>query len=325
MFAKAKELMLFNFSSMAGSNALPALGNEFRRVDALTGRLGNPVGVWAWEPYDGDGEDQAYNYLGMCGAAIEPSPDMNMDAPTVLFTESTAHAPEAMEKLEAYVRRGGNAIVTLGFFKKMYDKGIKDLTSVRLTGRHVIGNEYMIDHSNYTSAHFCKGSDPVMFEIISYKTNATVSDVTLIAGEHNFPIMTEDNYGRGRFFILNLPENFADLYKLPLEVIRGINKHLSMGQRVYMGCRPKFNLFAYDNNVYGIESYRPMTDTAQVIVRGKCSALRDIETGRVYDACLPLPVPAHRGDATTVIPEPPEYAFEVTMRPGCYMFFEVIY
>ncbi len=324
MFAKVRELMLFNFSDMVDTNALPALGNEFRRVDHLVGKLGQPVGVWAWEPYDGDGEDQAYNYLGMCGAAIEPSPYMNMDAPVVLFTQSTACAPDAMEQLEAYVRKGGNAVVTTGFFREMYDKGIKDLTSVRLTGRHVLSDEYMIDHSNYTNIHYCKGSEKLLFEILSYKTNATVSDVTLIAGEHNFPIMTEDNYGKGRFFILNLPENFADLYKLPLEVIRGINKHLSMGQDVYLACRPKFNLYAYDNNVYGIHSFRPMTDTVQVIVRGGCKGLCDLESGKLYTDCLPLPAPACRGDATTVIDEPREYAFEIRMQPGTYRFFELI-
>ena len=324
LFAKARELTMWNFGSLVGSNALPALGNELRRVDALLERMGEPVGTHVWEPYDGDGEDHAYNYLGMCGAAIEPSPEMDMNAPVVLFTETTAHAPDAMGKLEAYVRRGGSAIVTLGFFKQMYDKGIKDLTSVRLTGRHVIGDEYMIDHANYTAAHFCKGTSPVMFEIITYKTNATVSDVTLIAGENNFPIMTEDNYGCGRFFVLNLPENFADLYRLPQEVIRGINKHRSMGQRVYLGCKPKFGLFAYDNGVVGLASYRPMADTAQVIVRGACSGLRDIETSRVYTACLPLPVPSHRDDATTVIPEPAEFAYEIPLRPGCYMFLEVL-
>ncbi|MBQ4086579.1 MAG: hypothetical protein IJC54_08455 [Clostridia bacterium] len=324
MYAKAKELMLFNFSSMVGSNALPALGNELLRVDETVGRAGEPTGVWAWEPYDGDGEDQAYNYLGMCGAAIEPSPYMNMDAPVVLFTQSTAHAPDAMEKLEEYVRKGGNAVVTTGFFRQMYDQGIKDLTSVRLTDRHVLGRTYMIDHANYTASHFCEGVEQVMFEILNYKTNATVSDVTLIAGEDNFPIMTEDNYGRGRFFILNLPENFADLYKLPLEVIAGINKHLSMGQRVYLGCRPKFNLFAYDNNVYILQSYRPMADKARVIVRGACRGLRDLETGREYTAALPLPRPNCRGDATTVIPEPEEFAFEVPVWPGRSVVFEVI-
>lgn len=324
MYAKAKELMLFNFSSMVGSNALPALGNSLRRTDRIAGKAGNPVGVWAWEPYDGDGEDHVYNYLGMCGTAVEPSPYMNMDAPVVLFTQSTAHAPESIEMLEEYVRKGGNAVVTTGYFKEMYDKGIKDLTSVRLTGRHVLGSTYMIDHANYTSSHFAEGKEQVMFEVLNYKTNATVSDVTLIAGEDNFPIMTEDNYGKGRFFILNLPENYADLYKLPLEVIRGVNKHLSMGQRVYLGCRPKFNLFAYDNNVYGVQSYRPMADKAQVIVRGACKGLRDIETGRVYADCLPLPRPNNRSDATTTIPEPDEFAFELPVWPGRCAFFEII-
>ncbi|MBE7000010.1 MAG: hypothetical protein E7428_07465 [Ruminococcaceae bacterium] len=324
LFAKAPELMLFNFSSMVGSNALPALGNELKMVDHIVGKLGNPIGVSAWEPYDGDGEDQAYNYLGMCGAAIEPHPEMQTDAPVVLFTESTAHAPDAMEKLEAYVRKGGNAVVTTGFFKKMYDKGIKDLTSVRLTGRHVLGSEYMISHANYMAGHFATSTEPVLFEILNYKTNATNSDISLIAGENNFPIMTEDNYGKGRFFILNLPENFADLYKLPLEVIRGINKHLSMGQRVYLGCRPKFNLFAYDNNVYGVQSYRPMGDKVQVIVRGECKGIRLLGWPREITECLTQPKPACMGDATTVIDEPTEYAFELPVWPGRYTFFEII-
>ena len=324
MFAKAKELMLFNFSVLSDTNALPALGHELYRVDELVGRLGKPVGVSAWEPFDGDGEDQLYNYLGMCGTAVEPTPYFDESAPVVLFTQSTAHAPDAMEKLEKYVRKGGNAVVTVGFFHEMYDKGIKDLTSVRLTHRHVMGSEYMIDHANYVSWEFARGAEPVMFEALNYKTNATVSDITLLTGEDNFPILTEDNYGKGRFFILNVPENYADLYKLPSEVIRGINKHLSMGQRVYLGCAPKYNLFAYDNNVYGIQCYRPMRDVCQVVVRGECKGLRDIETGRVFTQCKALPLPGHRGDATSEIPEPPEFAFDVPMFPGRYMFFEVM-
>ncbi len=323
-FAKAKELMLFNFSILVDSPLLPPLGQELYRVDALMGKAGNPVGVAAWEPYDGDGEDQLYNYLGMCGLNVEPHPEFDEKSPVVLFTQSTAHAKDAMEKLEKYVRNGGNAVVTVGFFHEMYDKGIKDFTSVRLTHRHVLGNEYSINHANYTDGHFAKGAEKVMFEVLDYKTNASVADISLIAGEDNFPILTEDNYGKGRFFILNVPENFADLYKLPLEVIRGINKHLSMGQRVYLGCTPKFNLFAYDNNVYGLYCYRPMADTCEVIVRGGCKGLRDIETGHVYTANLPLATPCPRGDATCVIDEPAEFAFPVKMYPGTFKFFEIL-
>ena len=82
------------------------------------------------------------------GGWIDPYPEFPNDTTTVLFTESTAEREDSMEILEKFVRDGGNAIVTMGYFKKMYDKGIKDLTSVRLTGRHVIGSRYMIQNAN---------------------------------------------------------------------------------------------------------------------------------------------------------------------------------
>lgn len=324
MLGKAKELMLFNFASLVDSDALPPLGFDMYRMDRIMGKAGNPVGVKAWESYDADGEDQLYNYLGMAGVNVEPSPYFDENAPAVLLTQASANEPDAMEKLEAYVRKGGNAIVTLGFVHETYDKGIKDLTSVRLTHRHVIGNEYMIDNANYTASHFCKGAESVMIPVIDYKTNATCSDVTLLAGEDNFPIMTEDNYGRGRLFILNVPENFADMYKMPMEVWRAINKHLSVGQRMFLAANPKFSFFAYDNNLYGVQSYKPMHDTVQLIVRGECGGIRDVETGRVYTEKLKLPEPHMKGDATAVIPEPTEYAFPVTIGAGQLKFFEII-
>lgn len=324
VLAGAKELMLFNFLELLDNTLLPAVSHTLQRIDRILGKVNKPIGVSAWEPYDGDGEDQLYNYLGMCGLSIEPTPEFDENAATVLFTQSTAHAPDAMEKLEAYVRKGGNAVVTVGFFREMYEKGIKDLSSVRLTHRHVLGNEYMLAHANYTDNQYAKGTDKVLFEVLQYKTNATESDISLLAGEDNFPIMTEDNYGKGRFFILNEPENFADLYKLPLQVIQGINKHLSMGQRVYLGCTPKYNLFSYDNNIYGIYCHRPMEDTCQVIVRGECKGIRDIETGEMYTARIPLATPNPKSDATTVIEEAAEFAFPVKMNPGKLKFIEVV-
>lgn len=324
MLAKARELMLFNFAVLVDSPALPPLGFELYRIDKLCGKAGNPIGVHAWEPFDADGEDQLYNYLGMGGIAFEPTPFFDENAPTAFFAQSAACAPDAMEKLEAYVRKGGNAIITVGFMREVYDKGIKDMTSVRLTNRHVLSNEYMISHANYVASEVAEGAEKVLFEIIDYKTNATHSDITLLAGDDNFPIMTEDNYGKGRLFILNVPENFSDLYKLPAAVWQGIAKHMSMGQRLYLGCNAKINLFNYDNNVFGIQSYRPTRDTVRVIVRGECNGIRNIETGQVFTEKITLPKPGMKGDATSVIPEPTEYAYNIGVGPGMLSFFEIL-
>lgn len=323
-YAKAKELMLFNFTHLLDTTMLPALGQRLKRTDRMVSMMGNPVGVSAWEPFDADGEDQVYNYLGMGGVAVEPSPYFNENASSVLLTQSSAYAPDAMEKLEAYVRKGGNAVITVGFLREMYDKGIKDMTSVRLTNRHVMGKEYMIDNANYTNVHCAKGEESVLFEILDYKTNATWADILLLAGENNFPVMTEDFYGKGRLFILNVPENFADLYKLPKEVWRSINKHISMGQRVYVAGDAKCSFFAYDNNVYGIQSYSPKEENIQVIVRGECKGIRDLESGKVYSEKLTVFVPDKRQDAATVIDEPVEYAFEIPVWGGRDIFFEIL-
>lgn len=323
-YAKAKEIMLFNFTHLLDTAMLPALGQRLKRTDKMVSMMGNPIGVSAWEPFDADGEDQVYNYLGMGGAAIEPSPYFNENASSILLTQSSAYAPDAMEKLEAYVRKGGNAVITVGFLREMYDKGIKDMTSVRLTHRHVMGQEYMIDNANYTNTHCAKADEPAMFEILDYKTNATWADILLLAGENNFPVMTEDYYGKGRLFILNVPENFADLYKLPKEVWRSINKHISMGQRVYIAGDSKCSFFAYDNNVYGIQSYSAKEESYQVIVRGECKGIRDLETGKVYSEKLTLFVPDKRQDAATVIDEPVEYVFEIPVSRGQDIFFEVL-
>ena len=136
--------------------------------------------------------------------------------------------------------------------------------------------------------------------------------------------MTEDFYGKGRLFILNVPENFADLYKLPKEVWRSINKHISMGQRVYVAGDAKCSFFAYDNNVYGIQSYSSKEENIQVIVRGECKGIRDLESGKVYSEKLTVFVPDKRQDAATVIDEPVEYAFEIPVWGGRDIFFEIL-
>lgn len=324
LLGKAKELMLFNFSVMENTAQLPALGHELLRMDQLLDKLGRPVGAAVWEPLDGEAEEHLCDYLGMGGIAAEPSPYFDENAPVVLFTESSACDPSAMDKLESYLRKGGNAVVTIGFFRKCYETGMKDLTSVRLTHRHILCDEYMIAHFNTPGTLVCKGHEKLLFEILHYKTNATCTNIHLIADEYTCPLMTEDSYGKGRLFILNVPENYADLYKLPRDVWQGIAKYLSMGQRVYIAGDGKHSFHAYDNNTYVLRSYNPAPDVVNIIVRGECAGLRNLETGAEYTQRIALTPAAPMADSVTMIPEPQEYCFPVSIDAGCMMCFEIM-
>ena len=326
MLGGARELTLFNFKTLLASAVLPAMDPALRRVDAFLDRAGKPCGAAVWEPFNAEGEDQLCSYLGMCGAALELTPDFPGDAPAVLFTQRTACVPDVMDRLEAYVRKGGTAIVTTGFLHETYDRGIRDMTSVRLTHRHVTGSRYMIDRSDYDyqSIRYVRAAESVMFEVLDYKTNATWADVLLLSDEDNFPVLTEDFYGKGRLLILNVPENFADLYKLPAEVTGILNGFLATGRSMYLASEPKMSLITYDNSVCSIHSFRPMLAVARLVIRGECQAVRNLETGAVYDAQVRLPGPGHRGDGAKTRDAAAEYAFELPVPPGSSIYLEII-
>ena len=322
----AKELTLFNFPSLLTSPVLPAMDNVLRRVDAFLDQVGKPTGTKVWEPFDAEGEDQLISYLGMCGAVLEPVPDFPENAPSVLLTQRSACMADAVEKLEAYVRNGGKAVITTGFLRETWNRGIQELTSVRLTSRHVAGNRYMIDLSefDYASIRHVHGDEKILFEALDYKTNATWADVLLLCGEDNFPVLTEDLYGRGKLMILNVPENFADLYRLPAAVTGILCRELSFGQPCYLSAEPKWSLIAYDNQVYCLHSFRPMVSQARIVVRGECKGLQDLETGRIYADGIPLPAPSKRQDGALTRTALPEYAFEITVAPGRSVYLKLL-
>ncbi|MBR2601167.1 MAG: hypothetical protein IKE08_00590 [Clostridia bacterium] len=326
MLGGARELTLFNFDTLLRSPALPAMDPILRQTDDFLDRTGHQTGLAVWEPFNAEGEDQLCSYLGMCGLQMEMQPDFPENAPAILLTQRAACMPDAMEKLERYVREGGRAIITTGFLHETYDRGIRDMTSVRLTHRHVTGRGYMIDRCDfdYAGIQYAQGTDHVMIETLDYKTNATWADVPLLSGEDNFPVLTEDFYGRGRLMILNVPENFADLYHLPAEVIGAINRELTTGQGLYLAAEPKWSLISYDNEVFCLHSFRPMLSRAKIVIRGECKGLQDLNSGTVYTHSIPLPGPHHRGDGAMTRVAAPEYAFEFPAAPGKSIHMKVI-
>lgn len=323
LLARAKELMLFNFEEMTKNIAFPPLGNELYRIDEFLEKAGNPIGASVYEPYNGDGEDLLYTYLGMGGIACEPTPDFTADAPLIFLAQSACVDQHVMAKVEEYVRGGGTAVVTTGFFREQYDKGIKDMTSLRLTGRHISGREYMINFRNHTTQCVAVGKKEVSFEVLQYKTNASWADVSVICGEYNFPLLSEDNYGQGRLFILNVPDNFADFYQLPQEVWAAIGKVMSTGQELYAASDAKISLFTYDNGIFGIQMFGERADNVRVYLRDEKKVIEDIETGEIIDVRIPQPKPSRWIDGCTVMPEPKEYAFDIQMQPGQLKFFKI--
>ncbi len=326
MFAGARELMMFNFPSMVSNPALAALGVEFRRVDRILGMLGRPVGVSTYEPYDSDGEDQLINYVGMCGIPLEPVPWFDDSAPVVFLTQNSAYDPEVVTKLEKYVREGGIAVVTSGFVRTTMDRGITDLTSVRPTDRKVTGTRYQLTNQNVSTHDVHVSDEPATFTVLNHKNNATWYDVLLHVNDFSTAVMTEDYYGRGFLYILNIPDNFGDLYRLPKEVVGAIAKNFARRGKVFLSVSPKYNLFLYDNDIFGVYNFNEYKAPAEVVVLGdEYIGFEDIETGARYTQPVRInPGPARWGDCAAYRPEPVEKVYNLPVSTGSYRFFRLL-
>ncbi len=326
LFAKSKELMLFNFEAMVDQPALAALGVELQRVDAILGKLGDPVGVSTYEPHDSDGEDQLINYVGMLGIPLEPVPFFDDKAPVVFLTQNSAFDPEIVPKLERYVREGGIAILTSGFLRATLDRGVTDLTSVRPTDRKVSGTRYQLTNQNVSTHNVHVSDEPAAFTVLNFKNNATWYDVLLHVNDFSTPILTEDYYGKGFVYILNIPDNFGDLYRLPMEAVGAIAKDFARGGKLFLSASPRANLVLYDNDTFGVfnlnEFKRPMEVT---LLGDEYIGFEDLETGRQFTQPVRVnPGPARWGDNAAFRPEPREQVFEVPVVPGAYRFFRLL-
>lgn len=278
LFAKAREMMLFNFFVMVDSGFLPPLGSRLKRLDAIVKQCGKPEGVSLYEPYNADGEDQVVNYIGMTGVPFEPSPAFESDSSVIFLPESAAIDGDIMLRLEKHVRCGKTAVITTGFLRSCLDKGIKDMTSARPTGRKAYGNEYWVDPYGSWERICYKSAEKIIIEALDYKTNASWCEIALITDGNSFPLLIHDFYGKGNLYVLNVPDDFAGLYLLPKEAVGHINRIFSSA-KPYIKSNPRICMFRYDNDIIGIYSLKPCADEVEIFLPGKYSALCDIETG----------------------------------------------
>lgn len=67
-----------------------------------------------------------------------------------------------------------------------------------------------------------------------------------------------------------------------------------------------------------------MLSHAQVVVRGECSGITDIETGTIYKNRRLLTGPRRKDDAAGTRTALPESAFDIAVEPGRSMYLQVI-
>lgn len=285
-------------------------GTETR--DAVLGELGEPVGVKSYRPYHATGEDFLHNYLGMIGIPIDLYPDFPADAHTVLLTESAAFDDAIVDKIEAHVRAGNNVVITSGLLAALQDRGIHRIAEVSVSPRKALVKTFQAR----AFAPLSTIDEPMLIPQVTYLTNDSWELVSALAGPNGWPLLHDADYNGGHLYVLTVPDNFADFYRLPADVLAGLRQPITVDLDVMLDAPGQVSLFLYDNDTVIVESFLDDAVTAGLVTGENIGNLRDLQSGAALDHDV---IPASGGFGSPRLP--PRHRFAFTLKPHSFRVF----
>jgi len=305
-----KPVKLENGKTITPTTIARAAGYTFEKVDQFLGKLGKPVGIKSYKPYNSSGEDFLQNYLGMAGIPVEIVPEFPADSKMILLTESAKFDPFIVNKIRGQLISGKNVMITSGLLRALQGKGIEDIVELEYTDRKVLVKEFSGGMANSLA------KTEILIPQIQYLTNDSWEDITSLASGSGWPILHQARYANGSLFVLTIPENFGDIYNLPSEVLSRIRNVLTQDVKVRIEGPAQVTLFVYDNGTFIVESFLPDNVTIKVItdkqtvklsniVTGEEITGKDAQDGRIW---------GRERDAVKT--------FDVTIKPHSYLVFQ---
>lgn len=304
-----------------------AAGYSLEQVDEFLGELGQPIGLWSYRPPHAEGEDFLHNYLGNVGIPIELSPTFPAQADVLLLTEGAARDEHIVARIHDQLAAGKNVVITSGLLRALQGRGIERIAEIAHTGRSVAVREFL---DGYGAGSGTPLNDPgqtspaVMIPELKFHTNDSWPIIRAVAGARGFPIVLMNRYSRGILYVLNIPDNIADLYELPQGVLTKIKSYIQAGFPVRIDAPPLVSLFVYDNDTFIVQSFRDAPAAVNVSIAGEGLQLRDIVSGHTADAPDEKSVEAAQGSARGRNLDSPRTTIPLTIEPHSYRVFRIL-
>jgi len=339
VFAKAKEMTLFNYLDLLtepkagqrpwqnqatnvnwkkiverGKNKptfASVAGDALDQVKPFIDQLGKPIGVASYRPAHAVGEDFLHNFLGMIGIPIELYATFPKDAAVVLLTESAKSDPNVVASVKAQLEAGKTVVITSGLLHALEGKGIEELVELRTTGMHEPVTSFIGAFGPGAGTALGKASTPILVPQIRFLTNDAWPVIRGIADNNGFPILLMNQYGKGKLFVLSVPDNFTDLYELPEPVLNAIRSYVMADFPIRIEAPAKVSLFAYDNGSFIVESFRDEAASVMVLAPKGAGVTNLVSGQRLAEVNSREPAPN----------APRTSSYKVELPPHSYMVF----
>jgi hypothetical protein len=346
----SNELTTLNFAEMKkniGGNEssytfADVAGYTLGEADKVLAKVGKPAGITCYTPYHATGEEFLHDYLGMIGLPMDIYPEFHTDAGMILLTEQAKADPKIIQKIKAQLTAGKSVAVTSGFVRAMKGKGIEDICELETTGATVPVRKFAFAGGpgapprRFGRQASTNGPDPfeasrdILIPEIKYfniLTHDAWGDALGISpGGTTYPVVLSCDYSKGKFYVLTIPNDLADLYALPPAVLGVVRAALGTVEPIRIDNGPaQVALFRYDNDTFIVQNYLPTAADITVSVAGTTTKLQDLLTAKEI-----TPAPAAGGGrgfggggfgGRGPTAPPPRTSFAITVPPHSYAAF----
>ncbi len=260
-------------------------GYSAELLDRFLGKLGRPIGVATYKPCNSVGEAYLPNYLGMIGVPIDLVPDFPAHASTILLTAASRYDKDLVAKTKRFVQAGGRAIATTGLIEALGDQGFQDIAEIEVTGHRVVATRFDEGRGGFGGPRAgATGATPetdldIVLPQMRHFENDTWRAINFSTATSGYPMVISAAYGRGTFYVWAVPDDFADLYRLPPSVLNQIRSLLGRDLFVSLDAPDHVSLFAYDNRTFIVQNFRAQPVSTRVLVNG-AARIRDLLTSQ---------------------------------------------
>ena len=255
-------------------------GYSAELLDHFLGKLGKPVGVATYKPCSSVGEPYLPDYLGMIGVPIDLVPEFPTNATTIFLTAASAYDKDLVVKVKRFVQAGGRVIATTGLIEALGDRGFQDIDEFQVAGRRVMATRFSVGRGGGAPAASEADLDILLPQIRRFENDnrMSINFNTVLSG---YPMAISATYGQGTFCVLAIPDDFADLYRLPQSVLNQIRALLGRDVFVSLDAADHVSLFAYDNRTFIVQNFLPQPVSTRVLVT-RASRLHDLLTDQTF-------------------------------------------
>jgi len=285
-------------STFPPTNVARIAGYSAELLDGFYDKLGKPVGVATYKPCNSVGEEYLPNYLGMVGIPIDlvpafPTPS-NPAGTTIFLTAASRYDKDLVAKTKAFVQAGGRVIATTGLVEALGDKGFQDIAEIDVTGKRVIAKSFGGGGFGGRGGGGAGGAAAspaadlnILMPQIRHFENDTWTSIPFTTADSGYPMVAgterSTTYGKGTFYVLAIPDDFGDIYRLPVSVLNQLRTFLGRDVFVSMDAPDHVSLFPYDNRTFIVQNFQGQPVTTRVTVQ-RATRLLDLVSNQPLTA-----------------------------------------